>query len=266
MLLFLAGCSGDVVLLQSEHQAQVDVHFELDPLPVSAGTEELDVQLEELVVDSLGREMEGAEIVQLQLFVFPDLGPEEVADGLADDSLVQADVGSFLEVDVGQAVPLAEEYEFLPESGTWLLIAADEAGDSRRLGALEPVLDGPAELDWASDAAQIAVDLSWGEPLPWGNRYDWSELTTDVQGRELLHRQLDLLSAARVELSSEELAQRFVELEELAVERVDLELEGQVQASAEELAGFEQGSGWVMGLSCSSCSSPVPRVLVRMEE
>jgi hypothetical protein len=266
MLGLLISCAGDVVVLEDRHQAEIAVELSPDPLQVLSGLQELSITVDQLGVDSLGRQLEVAEIVELQMFVFPELGLEEVARGLGDDTLIQSDVGIFLESEPGEPLPLAEEFAFLEGEGTWLLAAVDAQEEVRRMAFLIPSDEGVEELDWRADSAQITVDLSWGEPLAWGAVYDWSGVTVDVQGRELLHRQLDRISAARVELDLEELASRFIELEELATERVDADLEGQVKLSADRLPGFEPGAGWVMGLSCASCSSPVPRVLVRMEE
>ena len=266
MLWFLISCGGGLVELESRHLADVEVQLTPDRFELKAGLNRLLVDLRALRVDSLGRPIEGTEITQLQLFVFPGLSLDEVAEGLADDSLIQSDVGVFLEAAIDVALPLEDEYEFEVGQGTWLLIAADAAGEAQRMAFLLPTEGGAGELVWEAEAAQIAVDLGWGDPLPWGASYDWSGVETDVQGRELLHRQLDLLSVAQVELDADELAERFIELEELAVQRVDVDLNGQVRLDALEIPGFEPGPGWVMGLSCQSCSSPVPRVLARMEQ
>ena len=120
MILLVFGCSGEVVELQQEHLAEVEVSISPDALQAAEGLDELELGLDELSVDSLGRELELSEIVQLQLMVFPELGHEAVAAGLSDDSLVQADVGAFLEFEPGEPLRLQEDFAFEGE-GSWLL-------------------------------------------------------------------------------------------------------------------------------------------------
>ena len=74
-----------------------------------------------------------------------------------------------------------------------------------------------------------------------------------------------------VSLSRESLAEiesRFVELDSLAEETWTADIEGLTELSLSELEGEREYPGvdgdsrWLLALSCGSCDTPVPRVLM----
>ncbi|MCP4804035.1 MAG: hypothetical protein GY913_19450 [Proteobacteria bacterium] len=268
--------SGDVVLTDVDnfrYSATVDVP--LDAIP--AGEAEAGLDWSGLTVDLLGQPVTADEVATVTLLNFPELTVEAFATGLAEDSLVQSMLGSFGEQpavggvsrleDFGfEGSPLDIQEQFLPDSGLWVMTLEDAHGETLRFHALEPSDTATELLALVGTEAQIlpvvelAPTIALGAPL---ESIRWADVTTDGLGGELEHHRLDKASVARVDLSRDELEERFAELESLADPRFDVDLEGTVKLDVADLDGFDglDDGTWVVALSCTTCESPVPKVL-----
>lgn len=142
-------------------------------------------------------------VADVWLRQFPDLTPEEVVDGLVDDTLAQPDVGvsvrctptgrassvamSACTFALGHAVDVPDEFQ--PDSGTWLAELRDgDAGPALTrvfLTAADDGPDGPVLVDDLTSSVDVVVT---GDvvpvPLPavTGTELDWSALTTSLTG------------------------------------------------------------------------------------
>lgn len=229
------------------------------------------------------------DIDELVLVVFSELSSEDVSDGLANDTLQQADVTTYMQCHPVEAetqcdlsdfgllgsVPGMQDY-FVEDSGTWLIALQSESfAGAQALIFLEPK-DGatsePIRIDDDSTEVDVSVNLSSLEPLglmrDGQGSLDWSSLSVDGYGNSMAIHTLSELQIGRYEESLDEIAQQFVALDQLAEEVWTADIEGRTHVDLSELVGsrpfpgVDNQSRWLLALSCGSCDSPVPRVLM----
>jgi hypothetical protein len=140
---------------------------------------------------------------------------------------------------------------------------------------LDP-LDGAGDAEVAVDdqSTQVwtEVELAGLSPVGLGEGssgvLDWSQLGTDGYGNTMALHTLSEAQIARYDESLEEIATRFIEIESMAEETWVADIEGRTELSLSELEGdrpfpgVDGDSRWLLALSCGSCDTPVPRVLM----
>jgi hypothetical protein len=222
-----------------------------------------------------------------ELLAFPQLTVEEVADGLANDSLVQSDLGLYVTCSPKDAACDTDGFAILGStidvpayfsegSGTWLvaLTHADVAG-AVSLVALRPEEASKQTVvtfESNSSSMTITVDLDDQSVVhvPAGDAViDWSECTVDGLGASLRLGSLDTVQIARFSSNLEALSDDFVHLVGLADEIWEMNIEGSTEISLSEFWGdsppVASDDIWLMAWRCSVCDSPVPRLLVVLE-
>jgi hypothetical protein len=231
-----------------------------------------------------------ADIDNTALIVFPYLSEEEVETGLSDGSLAQVDMGVYLSYQPGDttSVSLTQltffgtdadiETHFTEGSGAWLLLlttGTEVAVGARMLTFLTPTVGETtttASVDDGCPVLDFHADLASLQPVPvladgpW--KLDWSGLTRDGHGGEFVPTRVDSVMVARFDLSVPELQDRFLDLEDLAVESYTYDLGGGTSADLGALAGpsdpfpgFSGDGVWAVALLCSTCSNPAPLFL-----
>ena len=281
ILLLGLGCNPAQTLVLSDSDNftyRAEVEISSSELAALDGASE--IRWDALSADMLGGPLEASEVVALQLLVFPQLDLQAVSERIATDSLKQSDVGLFLEAtpsDGGvllddfalQGNPVGAGQYFEEGSGTWLvnLVGPD---DYLRFHELVPV-DGSEEALAAIDGseAQIHVDATLAGTLTLDgevDEVDWSELTVDGLGGELALHRLDGLTLGHLpEVEPADVESAFDELESMIGTRTDVDVSGQTSVELPELAGVDDTGTWLLALTCSTCTSPVPRVLVVLQ-
>jgi hypothetical protein len=300
-LLLLAGCSPDgesgdpgsrakVVELTPEHSPTLETTLRTTP---STALAERDLWLDwtGLDRDLAGRSMDPATgVTELRLFVFNNLDPEEVIEGLASDSLEQADLGILAsQTPQGTGCSLSgfellghwilPETDFVPGSGTWLveLLGGDGVG-LRSVAVFQPSPQAEGSeirLDPDSAVLEITADLASTPPtlIPEGAdvTVDWSDLEVDALGSGAGLAGVNRAVVARYTLDHSELGARVLELDSLALESWAVELSAERSLSLDQLEGERPFPGvdhhhrWLLSLRCDSCALPVPRLLVPLK-
>lgn len=271
-------------------------HLTIPSFPLAAGE---DVSLD---WSTLSRDLQChaidpvADIDNVALMVFPYLNQDEVAVGLAHDTLKQVDLGIYLSWEPGDAsrASLSQltffgteariHEEFDPDGATWLILLSTgvQVGvGTRTLTFIEPdssVKTTLAEVADACDVLEYAVDLDALVPVrmpsssPW--TVEWQELTVNGQGAPFEPTRVSEVILAHFATSDiAELEANFLDLERNADRlwrgnhpagtRVDL-ADLTADEDGEPFAGFEPGGLWVFALRCATCSIPAPLALTRL--
>jgi len=117
-----------------------------------------------------------------------------------------------------------------------------------------------------SVAPSLAVRA--GEPAL---QIDWSAVAENGLGRPLANDNVDSLFVVRSSLPASELAGHMYDLAAVADATWTMPLGAGTTANLSGLTGSEPFTGvdadatWLLGLSCSSCSTPAPRLLTVLE-
>lgn len=303
LALLLAGCAtvetdgGDLpppcldCALTDAHQFRYTAELHADTVRLAAGQDAV-VRWDGLAHDVHGHDRDPfGDIQTARLVAFRGLGPEEVLDALAHDDLPQSAITLYLTCTPTDAACALSEFGmlgntldvteyFVPGQATWLvaLVCDDEAGASAFL-FLEPDAASDvheAVLDDGVSSLDVDVDLESLAPVrvPAARtdvRVDWSGVTRDGLGNPLYAPSVDELLIGRYDLTPAELAQGVYDLEEVAVERWSLALDGSTHASLADVTGdtpftgVVPGSTWILALRCSTCLNPAPRLLTLLE-
>ena len=267
--------AGDVVLTDADNfQYASDVTVPLSPAPAQDPDAGLDWC--GLEVDLLGQPVSLDVVAEVQILNFPELSVDEFAEGVATDSLTQGMLGLFGEASADECITRVKDFLFegaeldlheetLQGSGTWVVALYDSEGGVLRFHAFEFRDDAVEQTVLIGTDAQIVPLVSLAPAVEVGSveRIDWSDLTVDGLGNPLEHHRLDVLTVARVDLEPREIEERFAELDGLLQDRQDLDVSGTVRA---EVQVEPDGQGtWLAALWCSTCGTPVPRVLAVIE-
>jgi hypothetical protein len=273
----LLGC-GPVLVLTDEHNAHLEVELEvrLDEVAPSPGEVELDWS--GLEVDLEGGPLDPSEIARVQLLYFPDLEPGQVAQGLVNEELEQTELALAVWGEPeGSSVRLAElgllegpvelDEWFVEDGASWLVVLEDSSGQARWLSFLRPSAESSVvRVELIAEAGLLEVGGHLGQAVPVGPEtvLDWSEVRTSTLGQDLVHRQLDEGVLYGVEASPQDIEADGLGLDELATERLEVDVEGQTRLALEslDLSGAER---WLLALSCSTCTAPSPRLVVLLE-
>lgn len=236
------------------------------------------------------------EVDNVALIVFRGLSEEEIATGLAQDTLQQSAVSGYInkEVDGETSVALTDltffgtDPEILDQYyeglGTWLLLlttGTELAVGTRMLHFLRPTADETNDAVAMQDDCDIVdldVDLAGIAPLRVAAEedshvFDWSGLTLTGQGGALDKGDIDSVMIGYYgDASLADLEQQFLDLELIADGLWTAPVSG---ASSVDLAtaegedglfpGFTETGLWVFALRCSTCASPAPLFLTLLD-
>ncbi len=226
-----------------------------------------------------------ADIDEARLLAFRNLEPAEIAEGLAHDTLNQADVTLYVTCTPTDASCMLSDFGmfgnhldiqqyFLEGNGTWLL-ALGRHGEPGADALLFLDADEASAADSASvtdstSALSVDVDLGALTPVvvPPDDRdllFDWSGLTQTGLGDPIAFGSIDTLRVARFRESPAELESDVFGLEARAEESWTLPVEGWTSASLSDLSGdslfggIDASSTWLLSLECRLCANPAPR-------
>jgi hypothetical protein len=287
MLIFLTACLPDSsrILLQDSQNYAFSSSIQAESTS-TALSQDVRVDWSDLGRDMMGLEMDPSEISKLSVLLFPRLSQAEVLFGLGNETLRQADLSGYAELEPEpgrtsawlssfsiQGVHVDPSEHLSDENGSYLLTAASADGETRMLAFLSPLAGeevqevllhaGSASVDF--DAGLSGQDLVPYEP---SQRYllDWSGLTASGTGAPLNLGQLDLLTLARFDETLAELEEGFLLLSSLAEAEYAADVAGAV---SQDLSALEDEAGrtfpgfvgegvWLVALRCSRCVNPSP--------
>ena len=265
--------SGGLVIPSFQTAEHVDVHMDFSALTVDMLCHDMDPVAD---VDTLG------------LTRFPRLTQDEVATGLTNNSLLQADTNGYLSCEPGDetSCELSEFnfggtfYDAIPTydeaGGVYLLVAATGSTPGQGglyLAFLEPLASSvETNVNLTDDCGVVDYDVNM-EGLtklelpaegPW--EIDWSNVSISGNGQPVVPGKLDEVLVGHYTQTPAEIQAQFTDLEPLASELYKLELTGGTDANLAGLAdadgnpfpGFTTDGTWVLGLRCTSCTNPAP--------
>lgn len=259
--------------------------------------QDLTVDWSGLTTDLLGHVMKPASDVDLIWVVqFPTLTEDEVVAAIMTDTLLQENVGPYIQFDndpantttallsqfvFPPATPIVPEEDFTDGTGTWLVRATTGAAENRMLGFMRPTEDSTnhmffldsdsATLDFAADLqslAGFALEEEQGSYVA-----DWSGLDTHANGSDIDLPDLDQLMVARYDgRTLDDLEASFIDIELIADELYTADVYGVADYTADlslatnaegvAFSGFGADSLWLVALRCTTvCANPAPPFL-----
>lgn len=231
------------------------------------------------------------DINNIMLITFPYLSQDEIEVHMSEDSLLQSDIGGFVNFETeGATTASLSDFKFLgneaqiverfeADAGTWMLMFATgtELGvGGRWLEFLAPT-DGASETQGFAgncDVLDFEADLVGADVLPvlpegpW--LVDWTALSRNGRGAELDDDGIDGLMVARYDdLSVNDLQDQFLDIELLADAVWTAPIEGgrtadlsaATTADGAPLTAIDPDSTWLFALRCSRCANPAPLFL-----
>ena len=231
------------------------------------------------------------DVEQVQLVVFLELSPEEVGEGLAQNTISQSDATIFVSCEPGESTccSLSEfelfgnaldinEYFTEERGGSWLLNFSDGSISGTQMTAilLPRVAATATEVDIGDDTAtlDVNVDLSSLTPVVVTPNtpaltMDWTGVTTTGLGNKLDLRLVDRLLLGSYSSTVAEMEDRVWEIETGADSLFEVEVSGG-EADLSGLTGTGTWAGvdsgtWLMALYCSACTNPAPRFVTVLE-
>ena len=225
------------------------------------------------------------DIDEARLIVFRNLEPAEIAEGLAHDSLNQADVTLYVTCTPTDASCMLSDFGifgnhfdiqqyFIEGDDTWLL-ALGRHGEASAdallfLEAHDASAAGSASVTDTTSTLNVDVDFVALTPVvvPAADRdlqLDWSGLTRTGLGDPIAFGSIDTLRVARFSESPADLESDVFGLEARAEESWTLPVEGWTTAALADLAGdspfggIDATSTWMLSLECGLCANPAPR-------
>lgn len=298
LVVSLAGCGAcpATVELFDEHDYSFAGTLAIERIPLAAGSDPT-IDWSGLGTDLLGHEVDAAgDILTVAVAIFEDLSPEEVEQGLAEDSLVQSDLTLYVSASSGGATSLplsaltmlgtdvdVEQY-FVEGAGSWLVLVSDseEVGlGARMLGMLLPDAASDqtvASLDDGSAVLTMDVDLSALEPLTVPTAepalaLDWTTLEHNGRGSVWVDGRVDRAMVAHFDtLDATGIEAAFADVELLADELWSLDFGGGATVDLAPLAeqdppftGIDDQGTWALALFCTSCANPAPPFFTLLE-
>ncbi|TPV96501.1 MAG: hypothetical protein B7733_04420 [Myxococcales bacterium FL481] len=236
-----------------------------------------------------------ADLNNMTLVRFPHLSQEEVEQRLAQGELAQSELNGYLEYHTGNAtcaklsqlnflgtdIAVDKEYDAALDQTYMLSFTTGTAQGvgTRTMVFLTPSVDSVntmVDVTQGCGILQFTADLSSLTPVtvprsgPWV--VDWREATVDGQGNPL--EKVDgVLLGYYQGMTPADLQAKILDLELIATTLWELDVpQGKTadltQATAADgsrFSGFVDGGTWVLGLMCSTCQNPAPRVLTILQ-
>ena len=237
------------------------------------------------------------DIDNIGLIRFTHLSQTEVAQGLSDNDIRQADISGYVDhhTEGGETcttlsqmsflgTPLAVEEEYNDAGGTYLLLLTTGTSlgtGARMLAFLDPspgsevqqvhLEAGCGILDFEVDLASLSPTSLCAEG-PW--TLDWGGLTVDGHGQPLESGLVDQATLGFYEgMELGALEAGFLDLESLATRswsapmggETSLDLATLADAEGQPFPGFSGDGRWLFALRCSTCPNPAPLYLTLLE-
>ena len=241
-----------------------------------------------MTTDIRGRPLVPSEIEQVLLVIF-DKDEQTLVSEIVDDNYVPA-AGSepyvFDNVDGGTeaclsemsalGVPFPLEELVASEGRTWLLSLIklpDGRKDVQQTMVIVPSASAPAsDAVFEDGLSSIALDVSLdAPPIETGAdlgpyTLDWSRLKKDTNGKPWDNLVGDQLFIVNYDGTPADIEADFLLFDYNATAVYDLSVRGKTSARLDEAAdaqgnpfpGFTTDGTWVVGITCSTCISPVP--------
>lgn len=297
MLLLLAAClnnsgkDGDIVLTDANNY-NYQATLTIESTEVTLG-EDFDIDWSGLTTDFLGHEVAATEITQVYLLWFKNLKPDEVAAGLADNSITQTDLDWAATFNTsGQTSVNTSQLDFAgnpfdaslylsQDRGTYmirLVTGMDQTADTRMVAFVDlssestnqsvTVTDASSALDFSVDLQSLTPVTVAADTVPY---VDWSGLTTDGVGAALDFTDLSELWVAGYDgKTTADLESEFLDLELIYTDLYTIGMYGEtgldlgtaVDDGGAAFTGFTAGTTWLLALRCPDyCTSPAPPFL-----
>ncbi|MFT5679496.1 MAG: hypothetical protein ACI8RZ_000400 [Myxococcota bacterium] len=285
--------AGRVIELVDDHNYAYDSTIDVPEVATAAETD-LILSWAGLTEDMQCHETEPVSGVDnVAVLVFANLTQDEVAVGLNDDTLQQADLSVYISAEPGNATNLdlseltfyGTDPEILPfttpDSGTWLALLTSGtqiAVGTRAMKFFSPTkgeTNTTVAINDACGMLEFAVELEALEEVPVNVEgpwiIDWSALTRSGQGYPINLGNIDRVMVAW--FADQEVAgleTNFLDLELVADRLWSMELDGGAGAELDGLKesgtdaafdGFTEDGLWLLALRCSTCPNPAPQFL-----
>ena len=252
----------------------------------------LQIDWSALSIDVQGQDFDPTTVEQATLVVFLNQTPEEIQVQLANDTLQQADISLYVlcEPDGNTSCQLGDfgilgadlyvpDY-FLANQGVWMLaLRSSQIKGAHSFAFLIP--DPSAEntsvaLD--NNSAILTVDVDFRSLLPVvlpseesNISIDWREIDRDGLGNDIEPTKIDSVFVARYDRSITELEDSIFDLMTDADALWTMPLDTSGEANLQNLEGdvpfngIDDDHSWLLALECSSCTSPAPRFVTRLQ-
>lgn len=253
-----------------------------------------------LTTDIRGRSVDPAGIDRATIVAF-NVSKEEVLDSINTNSLNQSAIRDYrqFENDEGRTSALMSEFtilgnDFVPAEDfvehtdatwTWAVVLWDEADGREDILTdvfMVPTPGEPAQqLTIDNDTASLSfeVDLHSAPPLEVlagqdSYTFDWSQATTEAAGQAFDTAVADRLMIGRVDGSVTDVEANILTVLDSAPEIYRMEVRGETYAdlmeatersSGASFAGFTTEGTWLIGIECTTCTSPTPLLLSVVE-
>lgn len=313
----LAGCGGggdegddpgdgggdpaDIVLTDDNNYTAVSTLS--IPKVMTEPSADLDICWSDLMKDIQCHDIDAAADIDAVAFLrIPNLTEEEIEEKLAAGTLAATEVKKYFDFRVGDSestcttlgsfkvlntTPIVLDEDFVEGEDKYLMLFS--TGTTLGVGAramtfVEPVsgeanttVNAPSDCEVLDFAADITTPAAVEAPAdgPWV--VDWSELTRDSTGNNVVFQNLDrLLVAFYADMTVAELQENFLDIEimktslyEVAFPKGDRKADladAREVDSDEPFEGFDRTDGvWAIGLMCSTCQNPAPVFLSVVE-
>jgi hypothetical protein len=248
-----------------------------------------------MTTDIRGRPLDPAAIEQVLLvdFAFPE---DELISKIIDDNYVpqegalpwvfdnfegRTEACASETTALGTPLPLATLAG--GESRTWLLSLATLPGgvvEVQQVMLIEPVTGAPGGVATFTDGlSSITIEADLGSPpletQAGAGPYtlDWGELKKDVNGATWDSLIGDSLFIVNYDGAIGDIEADFLLLDYHAAELYELDVRGKTNALLDEATdvdgkafpGFTTAGTWIVGITCSTCISPVPLAIAVVE-
>lgn len=232
-----------------------------------------------------------ADLDNMALVRFAHLSEEDVEARLASGELDQAELDGYLEYNtagatcaklsqlnfLGTVIDVTQEYVAAGDR-TYLLsftTGVQQGVGTRTMTFLRPsttstttmidVTQGCGILEFSADLSSLA-SVPMPAAAPWV--VDWRNVTRDGQGNPLSGVDGILLGYYEG-MTPADLQEKILDLELIATSLWELDVKAGVTADLSQattaagakFGGFVGGGTWVLGLMCSTCQNPAPRLL-----
>lgn len=282
-----------------DHNYAYEAALEVDTVVVQyAG--DVTVDWSALTRDLRGRPLDPSEVDRATLIAF-SLPKEDVLASINDNSLSQSDIRDYREFDNGAGGTSAAfsqfsilgntflpESEFIEGEGTWTWAVAlwkESDGREEILSTLFVDPDPASDVLRASftdDTGSLSfeVDLHSATPLsaPSGTgsiAFDWSAATVEASGQPFDTANGDRLLLGHVAdatvtdveagfLTVLESADELYQADTYGLTRIDLSGATE-RSSGAAFGGFTADGVWLIGIECTTCTSPAPLILSVVE-
>lgn len=285
--------SGDLVFTDANNYGYTGT-LEVESTDVKVA-HDVEIDWSGLTTDLRGRAVVPEEIDKLLLIAFgPE--PDDVLAQISANDVKQSDVHDYRLFTNSEGVSSTSlsafsvlGNDFQPEDdlvvredvGTWAIALQDEVDDRDDILALAfmNLLEDTenSQVSFHDETTVLNFDATLGEALETGEdltyTLDWSEVTLQAGGTPFDPLEADRLFLGHVSMESDaDIEANFVQLLEVADQVYQLGVYGETSADLAlatdddgvAFPGFTTGGSWIVGIECTTCTSPAPVLLARV--